>query len=215
MNITLNNLIDDIMLSLRNNNISESENINRKQIELWILQYRSLLLRQEIDKGNNINDLAYQTIMLNLEPDEYLQYNTLGVYRLKSTNSIPSVINIGSTIEVSSVFDESGNEIQLMSKGRSNMQSQRKYTSRDYTAYLEGNKLCLNGDILLDRVEFRSIFENPADVEGFTSDDPYPIPYGFIPTLRALILDKEFRIGRPTDNINNQNNDIENLNEKN
>ena len=48
---SLNNIIDDLLLLLRNNNISESENLSRIQIELWIHQYRALLIKQDLDKG--------------------------------------------------------------------------------------------------------------------------------------------------------------------
>ena len=51
---SLNNIIDDLLLLLRNNNISESENLSRIQIELWIHQYRALLIKQDLDKGREI-----------------------------------------------------------------------------------------------------------------------------------------------------------------
>ena len=43
---TLNTIIDDIMLSIRNGRISESENISRIQVEQWIHQYRAMLIKQ-------------------------------------------------------------------------------------------------------------------------------------------------------------------------
>ena len=46
----LDTIIDDILLELRNNNISESEQINRLQIEQWIIQYRAMLIKQDIVK---------------------------------------------------------------------------------------------------------------------------------------------------------------------
>ena len=59
---SLNNIIDDLLLLLRNNNISESENLSRIQIELWIHQYRALLIKQDLDKGRDINPDYLQTI---------------------------------------------------------------------------------------------------------------------------------------------------------
>jgi hypothetical protein len=42
---TLSNIIDDILLIARNNNISESEHLSRNQIEMWIHQYRAVLIK--------------------------------------------------------------------------------------------------------------------------------------------------------------------------
>ena len=52
---TLDSIIDDILLELRNHNISESEPISRLQVEQWITQYRAVLIKQDIDKGRDIN----------------------------------------------------------------------------------------------------------------------------------------------------------------
>jgi hypothetical protein len=42
---SLNALIDDILLTARNNAISQSEDLSRAQIESWIHQYRALLIK--------------------------------------------------------------------------------------------------------------------------------------------------------------------------
>jgi hypothetical protein len=43
--MTLSNLVDDILLEARNNNIGESEKLSRHQIILWIKSYRTMLLK--------------------------------------------------------------------------------------------------------------------------------------------------------------------------
>ena len=210
--MTIDNIVDDILLTLRNHNISESESISRRQIELWILSYSSLLKRQEVDKGNYIADSMFQDIVLDMKLDNNVSYGGIDFYRLVSTTNIPKTIDISSSFRLSGVFDMSGNEIQIMSKRRSDLQYERKYTGRDYTAYINGSKLYLNGDLLLDKVIFRSIFDDPYAVPGFNNDSEFPLSPSLIPALKALILDKELRILAPTDNINNSNNDTENIN---
>ena len=59
---SLNTIIDDILLIVRDNNISESENLSRIQIEQWIHQYRAYLIKQDLDKGRDINPEYVQTI---------------------------------------------------------------------------------------------------------------------------------------------------------
>jgi hypothetical protein len=43
--ISLKELIDDILLLVRNNNISESEDLSREQIANWIKSYKAALIR--------------------------------------------------------------------------------------------------------------------------------------------------------------------------
>ena len=167
---------------------------------------------QEIDKGNYIADSMFQDIVLDMKLDNNVSYGGIDFYRLVSTTSIPKTIDISSSFRLSGVFDMSGNEIQLMSKRRSDLQYERKYTGRDYTAYINGSKLYLNGDLLLNKIIFRSIFDNPYLVPGFDNNSEFPLSPSLIPALKALILDKELRILAPTDNINNSNNDTENIN---
>ena len=45
-------LIDDILLIVRNNNISESEDMSRDQILSWIMQYKAYLSKKENDKDS-------------------------------------------------------------------------------------------------------------------------------------------------------------------
>nr|DAM18663.1 MAG TPA: Structural protein [Caudoviricetes sp.] len=43
--MTLNEIIDNILLIARNNNVAESEHLNRAQIEKWVIGYRSMLIK--------------------------------------------------------------------------------------------------------------------------------------------------------------------------
>ncbi len=65
--MTLNQLIDNILLIARNNNIAESEHLSRAQIEKWIIGYRAMLIKQDIDKGRDINELYLTTIELHVK----------------------------------------------------------------------------------------------------------------------------------------------------
>ena len=48
--ISLKTLTDDILLMVRNNNISESEDFSRSHIHAWINAYRAKLWKDELDK---------------------------------------------------------------------------------------------------------------------------------------------------------------------
>ena len=47
---SLRTLVDDILLIVRNNNISESEDFSRAQIIAWVLHYKALLTKEDKDK---------------------------------------------------------------------------------------------------------------------------------------------------------------------
>lgn len=49
--MTLNQLIDNILLIARNNNIAESEHLSRAQVEKWIIGYRAMLINSRSIKG--------------------------------------------------------------------------------------------------------------------------------------------------------------------
>ena len=59
---SLNTIIDDIILTVRDSDVSESEKLSRIQIEQWIHQYRAYLIKQDLDKGRDINPEYIQTI---------------------------------------------------------------------------------------------------------------------------------------------------------
>jgi len=44
---SLRTIIDDILLLVRNNNISESEDLSRDQIASWIIQYKAYLAKKK------------------------------------------------------------------------------------------------------------------------------------------------------------------------
>jgi len=48
--ISLKEIIDDILLLVRNNNISESEDLSRAQIASWVDAYRRYFWKQHADQ---------------------------------------------------------------------------------------------------------------------------------------------------------------------
>ena len=48
--ISLKEIVDDILLLVRNNNISESEDLSRAQIISWVKGYKHSVWRERLDK---------------------------------------------------------------------------------------------------------------------------------------------------------------------
>lgn len=209
---TLNTIIDDILLELRNSSVSESEHISRIQIEQWINNYRALLIKQDIDKGRDINPMYVQTIRcIHLERKECIP----GHFVYISDITLPKLIDFHFRTGLVSVKDMYGNLIQLGSESKMKLQKYRKYTCKDYIAYLKDSRIYVEGgNNQLEYIEADVILENPADAnECFDPDEPYPAPAHMIPTIKDLIFSKELNImlKMPADTTNNSNDDMQNI----
>lgn len=206
---SLNAIIDDIMLTIRNSNISESENISRYQIEQWIHQYRAKLIKEDLDKGRLINPFYIQTI----RPFHISKMcNCANGFQYRSDDPLPKFIDLHFGIGLVAIKDMEGNIIQLGNETKAKLQTSRKYTCNDYIAYIKGKYLYIMGPEHLEWVSVEGILEDPTSAcTCFDMDDtPYPIPANMLPVLKELIFDKELKlmIATPTDTSNNSANDV-------
>lgn len=210
---TLNTLIDDILLELRNSSVAESEHISRIQIEQWIANYRAVLIKQDIDKGRDINPMYIQTMpCIHLDKVD----TVAGKIEYKSNIELPKLIDFHFRTGLVYVKDMYGNLIQLGHETKMKYQRYRKYTCGDYIAYIKNNRLYIEGsDNQLEWVEIGIIAENPADLnECFDPDSEYPVPAHMIPVIKDMIFSKELNIMHqmPSDETNNSRDDMQNIN---
>lgn len=212
---TLNTIIDDILLELRNSSVAESEHISRIQIEQWIHNYRAVLIKQDIDKGRDINPMYVQTI-----PCVHIDRidSTAGHIEYRSDIELPKLIDFHFRTGLVYVKDMFGNLIQLGNETKMKYQKYRKYTCGDYIAYIKNNRLYVEdpgNDHQLEWAEIGVIAENPADInECFDPDSPYPAPAHMIPVIKDMIFTKELNIMHqmPSDETNNSRDDMQNIN---
>ena len=59
---TLDTITTDLLNIIRNFGVSRSENISKRQIEMWVHQHRAILIKQDIDKGKMPNPDYIQSI---------------------------------------------------------------------------------------------------------------------------------------------------------
>jgi hypothetical protein len=108
----LSELVDDVLLDVRNNNIGESEKLSRHQIELWIKTYRAMLIKQDLDKDRTVNPLYTTTISTHVSKVE----EEPGHYEYVGDTELPTLIDFANRPGVISVKDQYGNLIQLGSE---------------------------------------------------------------------------------------------------
>ena len=192
--MTVDNLIDDVLLEARNNNIAESDKISRHQIELWIKSYRAKLIKQELDKkkdGDEIDDMYTQTIRMHVNKIECEP----GHFEYIGDKELPTLLHTKNLTGLISVKDAYGNLIQIGSETKMKFQKYRKYTCKDYIAYKRDNRVYVEGDSnMLEYIDVEVIAEDPAeDILCYNpSEDEYPILTYMWPTIKDLIFDHDF-----------------------
>jgi hypothetical protein len=202
-------IIDDIMNIARDNNIAESDKLSRIQIELWIHQYRALLIKQDLDKGRTINSSYIQSVgPLHISKVS----NCAGDFNYESDEELPKFIDLHYGSGLVAVKDLDGNLIQIGSETKAKYQGSRKYTCKDYIAYTKNGYLYIDGPEHLEYVTVEGILEDPTQAgDCFDRDDTaYPVPANMIPTIKQLIFEKEFNIMLRvnSDTTNNSSNDV-------
>ena len=209
--MTLNQLVDNILLIARNNNIAESEHLSRIQIEKWIIGYRAMLIKQDIDKGRDINELYLTTIEpIHLDREETVP----GYFTYVGDKELPKLIDFNYRPGVINVRDMFGNIIQIGSRTKAKLQKYRKATCKDYIAWVKNNRIYVDGDSnQLEYISVDVIAEDPTELNAcFVPDSEFPIPSAMIPTITQMILERELRfmITMPSDDTNDAHDDTQN-----
>lgn len=219
--ISLEALTDDILLLVRNNNISESEDISRAQIYSWIKAHKHNIWKEEKDKRKALaiqNRISWDELI----DDEYIQQIETGpmklvdvvsesgneLYTKVTEDALEGVLN-NDQIGILAVYDENGENIQYMNKIRRNYHYWRKYTFGDMTAYYDDGHIYVQG--LVDKGRLQYIYvswlkevdddedDNDKDAESIT------IPAWMVPLIKQRIIANElaFMLNRPSDDSNN------------
>ena len=210
--MSLNQLIDNILLIARNSNIGESEHLSRIQIEKWIIYYRSLLIKQDLDKDRYVDDLYKTTIgPIHLDKVETVPGKIVYV----GDKELPKLISFNKSSGILAVKDMYGNMIQLGDYTKAKYQKYRKATCGDYIAWENNNKIFVEGDSnQLEYIMVDVIMEDPTqEKECFDPDEEFPIPGSRIPLITQMIMDKELRVltQMPSDTTNNSQDDNQNV----
>ena len=223
---TLNTIVTDLLLIARGSKLAASEKISKRQIEAWVHQYRSLLIRQNISGGDNVNPDYVQTISsIELLPVDIAGSSTSvstdsNIYRTSS--KLPKTVNLRNMSGITYVGTLNKKRIQLVPGHRVEYQLFKKFTPKDMLAYLEDGYLYVVNPYGVRYVTIRGIFENPVEAalysnttmspEDFDTNSQYPIPTHMLPALKQLILERELGIESvtPSDNKNDSQHKINN-----
>ena len=206
--VSLNIIINDLLSIIRGAKVNQSEPISRIQLENWIHQYRSLLLKQDLDKGKMPNPDYIQTIPC-------IQLEKVGYNRDGSTHEtdeelyrtniqIPKTIDLNFKSGFMFIGTVDGQEIQYVPSNRVKWQLYKKFTNREPVAYLENGYIYVQNANAITYLKIKGVFEVPTELVElvnpmtatavYSYDDKYPMPINMIPTLKEMILKNELNI---------------------
>ena len=225
--ISLKTITDDILLMVRNNNISESEDFSRAHIHAWIHAYAAKIWKDELDKRK----IAMKQGMLDddsAEDNEFISRVEVGPLALEDVESqadgvptytkrteepLEDVLNNNEN-SILAVHDQLGENIQYMNHVRRHYAYWRKYTFGEMTAhYKDDGHIYVQG--LVDQNELKYIYvlyfkEMPYNIEDgegedAPDEDDVMIPGWMVPPIKELIMKNElaFMLNRPSDDSNN------------
>lgn len=225
---TLREIIDDILLIVRNNNISESEDLSRSQIAAWVKHYKSHIWKMRRDQFEERLKQYSHTIdqLLQMYDDEYLYVKEVGPmelecierpdgkfnYTRRTKNPLVGVFNDTQT-SILAVHDEDGENIQYMNHIRRHYHNFRKYTFGEVTAYYmpSDGRIYIQGIQDMDRLKYIYVLalydkdlDNDEDDPDLSEDD-IKVPTWMVPLIKKNIMDTElaFMLNRPSDDSNN------------
>lgn len=205
---SLRTLIDDILLIVRNNNISESEDLSRDQIRAWIVAYKAYLAKKQKDKDKEDGsddtggdeDLESTIGPLKLRPygdDDECCFQTK-----RTKEKLPDLIG-NEDDSILNITDKYGCTIQIMSEKRLHFHRFRRYTYAEPACWYNDGYIYVSGSDIDDLDEIyvsAKLAENPGD-----SEDDQEIPGWMIPEIKKAIMENElsFMLKRPSDDSNN------------
>lgn len=226
--ISLREITDDILLLVRNNNISESEDLSRAQIHSWIKAYKHKLWKDERDRKKDLARLG-QLDWEDLVDDEFIKRKETGPLELVGyeddsvpENSLPEhtkrtkepLVNVLDNDEKSilAVHDQNGENIQYMNHIRRHYQYFRKYTFGEMTAYYKDDgHIYVQGLVDVNDLKYIWVLalyeedEEEEDDDDAEDEDDVLIPAWMVPLIKELIMKNElaFMLNRPSDDSNN------------
>lgn len=208
---SLSTIIDDILLLVRNNNISESEDLSRAQIAAWILAYRAAIIKakRDADPDNGLDeDTSLEQFVETRGPYELAEDESLDdtpLFRRTTVEKIADLLD-NDPRNIISVHDQEGYPIQYMSQHRKFFHRFRKYTGKELTYEYQNEHITIHGtsdDCNLKWIWVEGIFT--GDNGDTDSAEDIKIPGWMIPDIKNNILKNElaFMLSRISDDDNN------------
>lgn len=208
---SLRTIIDDILLIVRNNNISESEDLSRDQIAAWVMHYMALLKKKEKDKKETTDDDddSDDSTVKTLGPLEIIDApenldESDACYcsaRMRTKDKLDTFN--GTADDIVSVHDSEGCVIQYMHHMRRHYHYFRRYTKLEPTCWFDNGYIYLEGNNV-ENIECVYVTASMNPEDNADNEDDVEIPSWMVSDIKKLIMTNElaFMLNRPSDDVN-------------
>lgn len=219
--ISLRTITDDILLLVRNNNISESEDLSREQIHSWIKAYRHKLWKDEQDRRKIlalngqieweelIDDELFKKVETEHDLEEVDSKSNEPLHTKRTIDTLKNVLN-NDPKSILAIYDQQGEVIQYTNKVRRYYNYWRKYTFGEMSGYYKDDgHIYIQG--LVDGGYLQHIYVlwlqevDDDEQDNDTDEDDILIPAWIVPGIKKGIMENElaFMLNRPSDDSNN------------
>lgn len=201
------------MLIVRNNNISESEDLSRAQIMSWIMHYKALLIKQKQEQNALEDEWFDECLTKTIGPIEICSDNNdsssgesehISYAIKKRTADKIEDLMYGDPTNIISVTDKEGCPIQKMHSIRRHFHYFRKYTPRELTWDWKDGYIVIQGGVMYNHFKYIYV-KYIADNETAENEEDIKIPEWMVPIIKENIFKNElsFMIRMPSDDDNN------------
>ena len=219
---TLNEIVFDVLESVRSHHIVDDEDIDRRQIIYNLNLQRSLWIRNELNKpGRTIDPFTVQSLgCVELEVADTSDCPELpvGCSILRTKCEIPKTVELHQRNAITKVgpVDKMDYFFSFVPYAQAIYSGNGKYNGNSVFAFLHNNRMYFKVNSaqqkLIRRVNIMGIFEDPTAVTSFcnnaagtcfSADDQYPISSWMLPYIRQELINQVVgSIQMPEDNTN-------------
>lgn len=206
---SLRTIIDDILLIVRNNNVSESEDLSRAQIAAWILHHKAALKKEDEEKKEHENDDDWvdEENTKTVGPLKLTEVQSLDDYPVfvRKTEEKIEDLHDNEPDSIVSVQDQLGHNIQCMNRARRHLHYFRRFTGHELTYYYENGYIYVQGTQDFGQLENIWVKYEYDESTDDIDEDKYTIPDWMVPEIKNRIFKVElaFMIKMPSDDDNN------------
>lgn len=225
--MTQNEIAYDLIEIVRPN-LSDDDNIDKRQLFFWIDNQRALWLRNELNKNRTIDDNIVQDLgCVELELADKADCCDIedGCKILRTNQLIPNTIELHNKTGITRIapIDKLTVPFTHVAYDRAIWSGNGKYNKNHVFAFLLNNRIYIKSNDqeiakYLTHINVRGVFETPSEAARFnhcsgeacyTSNSKYPINRWMLDYMKDAILKVNFAsmFKFPTDNTNNAKDD--------
>jgi len=200
-NRSLNKIAYAILNSYRGGRSSNDDPISIQQIKYHIINMRATLLRQDMNKNNELNYHAEQSLgcveMELVDQVECCNFSS-DCYILRSKQQIPETIRLKQKSGFTFIGTPEGKKrFPLETPTRAEKMSWRPFTGKSPRSFVLNNYVYVTNSLGIEIINVRGIFADPTKAKNFktcegdpcyTDDSEFPIPEDMITEIEDYIV---------------------------